>query len=74
MRVYLDMCCYKRPYDDQTQLRIAMETQSKLYIQTLIKEKKLKLIVSYMLRNECSQNPFEPASGGTSNRLRRGYK
>ncbi len=59
MRIYLDMCCYNRPYDDQTQLKIAMETQSKLYIQTLIKEKKLKLIVSYMLRYECSQNPFE---------------
>lgn len=53
------MCCYNRPYDDQTQLKIALETQSKLYIQTLIKEKKLKLIVSYMLRYECSQNPFE---------------
>lgn len=59
MRVYLDMCCYNRPYDDQTQLKIAMETQSKLYIQTLIKEKKLKLVASYMLRYECSQNPFE---------------
>lgn len=53
------MCCYNRPYDDQTQLKIAMETQSKLYIQTLIKEKKLKLVASYMLRYECSQNPFE---------------
>ncbi len=59
MRIYLDMCCYNRPYDDQSQLKIAMETQSKLYIQTLIKEKKLELISSYMLRYECSKNPFE---------------
>ncbi len=59
MRIYLDMCCYNRPYDDQTQLKIAMETQSKLHIQTLVKEKKLELIVSYMLRYECSKNPFE---------------
>ena len=59
MRIYLDMCCYNRPYDDQTQLKVAMETQSKLYIQMLIKEKKLELIASYMLRYECSQNPFE---------------
>ena len=59
MRVYLDMCCYSRPYDDQSQLKVAMETQSKLYIQSLIKEKKLELIVSYMLRYECSKNPFE---------------
>lgn len=47
MRIYLDMCCYNRPYDDQTQLKVAMETQSKLYIQMLIKEKKLELIASY---------------------------
>ncbi len=59
MRIYLDMCCYNRPYDDQSQLKVAMETQSKLYIQSLIKEKKLELIVSYMLRYECSKNPFE---------------
>ncbi len=59
MRVYLDMCCYNRPYDDQSQLKVAMETQSKLYIQMLIKERKLELIASYMLRYECSQNPFE---------------
>ena len=24
MRVYLDNCCYNRPYDDQTQLRISL--------------------------------------------------
>lgn len=59
MNVYLDMCCYNRPYDDQSQLKVAMETQSKLYIQTLVKDKKLNLITSYMLRYECSQNPFE---------------
>lgn len=59
MRIYLDMCCYNRPYDDQSQLKVAMEAQSKLHIQTLIKEKKLELIASYMLRYECSNNPFE---------------
>lgn len=59
MKIYLDMCCYNRPYDDQSQLKISMETQSKLHIQTLIKDKKLKLVTSYMLRYECSNNPFE---------------
>ncbi len=59
MKIYLDMCCYNRPYDDQTQLKVAMETQSKLYIQALIKESRLELIVSYMLRYECGNNPFE---------------
>ena len=59
MRIYLDMCCYNRPYDDQEQLKVAIETQSKLHIQTLVKDKKSELIVSYMLRYECSNNPFE---------------
>lgn len=59
MRVYLDMCCYNRPYDDQSQLKIAMETLSKLNIQNQIKQQKLELITSYMLRYECSNNPFE---------------
>ena len=59
MRIYLDMCCYNRPYDDQSQLKVAMETQSKLYIQDLIKEKKVELVISYMLRYECDNNPFE---------------
>ncbi len=59
MRVYLDMCCYNRPYDDQTQLRVAMEAQSKLHIQNLIKRGKLDLIGSYTLDYELSRNPYE---------------
>ena len=33
MRVYLDNCCYNRPFDDQNQLKIAIETAAKLAIQ-----------------------------------------
>ena len=29
MRVYLDNCCYNRPYDEQVQLRIRLETEAK---------------------------------------------
>ncbi|MBQ9060593.1 MAG: hypothetical protein IJ128_05580 [Firmicutes bacterium] len=59
MRVYLDMCCYNRPYDDQTQVRIAKEAQSKLHIQDLIVKGALDLVGSYILDYECSCNPFE---------------
>ena len=58
LRIYLDMCCYNRPYDDQTQMKIAMEAQAKLYIQDMIRAKKLELISSYILRYECGNNPF----------------
>lgn len=59
MRVYLDMCCYNRPYDDQSQIRVSLETQAKLHIQDLIQRKRLELVASYMLRYECGQNPYE---------------
>ena len=59
MRIYLDMCCYNRPYDDQSQIKIAMETQAKLYIQNLVDAGELELVGSFILDFECSQNPFE---------------
>lgn len=59
MRVYLDNCCFNRPYDSQSQMRISLETQAKLYIQDLIKKKELELAASYMLRFENEQNPYE---------------
>jgi len=34
--VYLDNCCYNRPFDDQSQVRIELETKTKLYIQDKI--------------------------------------
>ena len=59
MRVYLDNCCFNRPYDDQSQLRISIETQAKLYIQREITEGKLELVTSYVLLAENSANTVE---------------
>ena len=57
MRVYLDNCCFNRPYDDQSQLRISLETQAKLQIQSLIKLGEIELASSYVLLYENSRNP-----------------
>ena len=46
VRVYLDNCCYNRPFDNQNFLRISLETQAKLYIQKLIRDKKVELATS----------------------------
>jgi predicted nucleic acid-binding protein len=54
----LDNCCYNRPYDDQTQLRIYLETQAKLHIQSLALEKKIELVWSFILTYENSRNIF----------------
>lgn len=37
MRVYLDNCCYNRPFDDQGQMRVRLETEAKLRIQSLMR-------------------------------------
>ena len=55
MKIYLDNCCFNRPYDDQAQIRISLETHAKLYIQELVKNKKLDLVTSYVLWYENSR-------------------
>jgi len=59
MRIYLDNCCYNRPFDDQTQFRISLETQSKLFIQNLVVKKEVELVWSYILTLENAKNPYE---------------
>lgn len=58
-RIYLDNCCFNRPFDEQTQDRILLETEAKIKIQTMIKAKILDLVWSYMLDYENLVNPFE---------------
>ena len=57
-RIYLDNCCFNRPYDDQTQLMIYLETQAKLHVQSLVYEKKIELVWSFILTFENSKNIF----------------
>lgn len=59
MRIYLDNCCYNRPFDDQSQMKIYLETQAKLYIQAQIKEGIYDLVWSYILDYENGKNPYE---------------
>ena len=49
MKIYLDICCFNRPFDDQSQLRIKLESEAKLAIQEDIRSGKHNLIWSYML-------------------------
>jgi len=57
-RIYLDNCCFNRPYDDQTHLRIYLETQAKLHVQNLVYEKKIELVWSFILTFENSRNIY----------------
>jgi predicted nucleic acid-binding protein len=59
IRVYLDNCCFNRPYDDQNYRNIYLETQAKLQIQDSIKNKQINLIWSTIIDFENSVNPDE---------------
>jgi len=59
MRVYLDNCSFNRPFDDQSQLRIQLEAEAKLFIQRKVREGRLELAWSYILDYESQANPFD---------------
>lgn len=59
MRIYLDNCCYNRPYDDQSQFRIYLETQAKLHIQDIVKKGHVELVTSYILEYENEKNRLQ---------------
>jgi len=58
MKVYLDCCAYNRPFDDQRDIIIHIETEAKLVIQQMVKDNQLLLIWSDVLDYENSDNPF----------------
>jgi predicted nucleic acid-binding protein len=58
-RIYLDNCCFNRPYDDQTRLSIWLDAQAKLFVQKAILEGTFELVWSYMMDYENAANPYE---------------
>jgi predicted nucleic acid-binding protein len=57
-RVYLDTSAYNRPFDDQTQPKIFLETQAVVIILQMIEAKAVELISSSILEYENSRNPY----------------
>ncbi|GBU26341.1 hypothetical protein R83H12_03037 [Fibrobacteria bacterium R8-3-H12] len=43
MRIYLDNCCFNRPFDAQSDMIVYLETRSKLAIQGMIKNGRLDI-------------------------------
>ncbi len=58
MRIYLDNCCFNRPYDEQSHDIIRIETEAKLVIQEAIHNGIIELVWSFMLDFENNANPF----------------
>jgi len=59
MKVYLDNCCFNRPFDDQSSLIVRLETEAKLHVQELIRQGHIRLCWSFVLDYENGANPFE---------------
>jgi len=57
--IYLDMNIYNRPFDDQSQIRIRMESLAVNVIFQKVGAKELKLVWSFILDYENSLNPYE---------------
>jgi len=63
MLLYLDNCVFNRPFDNQQQLRIKIETEAKLFIQEKILKNEFGLVWSYILDYENAVNPFRERRG-----------
>ena len=59
LKIYLDNCCYNRPFDDLTIEKNRLEASAKIFIQTLIKYKSLTLVFSFVNLIEAEDSPFE---------------
>jgi len=57
--VYLDNCCFNRPFDDQVSLVVRLETEAKLHVQELVRQGMIDLIWSFVLDYENAAHPFE---------------
>ena len=62
MKIYLDNCCYNRPFDNQKHIVIRLETEAKLFIQDQIRQRNIDLVWSFVLDYENNSNPFTYAS------------
>lgn len=52
MTIYLDNCCYNRPFDDQTQERIHLESEAVLSILKMGQMKRAVIVGSEILELE----------------------
>jgi predicted nucleic acid-binding protein len=58
VKIYFDLCVYNRPFDDQKQSRIAIETLEFIFLLSKAEKKEISVINSFALEDENSQNPF----------------
>ena len=55
--IYLDICCFNRPFDDQADLLVRLQTEAKLHVQDIIRNGDLALAWSAIMDIENAANP-----------------
>jgi len=58
MKIYLDLCVYNRPFDDQGQPRIVTETIEFIFLLEKALNKEIALMNSFALEEENRRNPL----------------
>jgi len=58
MKIYLDVCCLNRPFDDQMQDRVRIESEAVLTILNYSKSKGWRLLNSEVISIEISKIPY----------------
>ena len=56
-RIYLDVCCLQRPFDDQRQVRVHLEAEAVKLILAQVEAGELIWIGSEVIEYEIAQNP-----------------
>ena len=59
LKIYLDNCCYNRPFDNQKDRAIREETRAKMFLQALIRYNSIDLVYSSISLHEVFDSPFE---------------
>lgn len=57
MRIYLDTCCYNRPFDDLSQDRVLIESEAVARLLVRVQQAAVVLVVSDALLFELRRNP-----------------
>jgi predicted nucleic acid-binding protein len=59
MKVYLDVCCLNRPFDDQSQVRIRLESEAIIMVFELFAKARHQWVISEVIEDEVLRNPNE---------------
>lgn len=57
MKLYLDVCCWNRPFDDQSQNRVRLEAEAVLSILEMAQADEVEIVGSDIIGEELSEMP-----------------